>query len=395
MNIEGRLNIQLLRDEQDAWLAKIKSSRPLTATKIFHGKTPEEVLMILPMLYSICGNAQAQAAEAACLKAQGVVITEGDNKNLAREMLVLIETAKEHLCRILIDWPGYLGEENCTDELKSVLQLPLLFKQALFKEGIASGEAASIQTDLNQIPALIEQLDELLRRLIFVHQANEWFSINTKAELYEWIEQGETVASRLLKQVQLSAWEKLGANEIKFLPELDEDILLKRFSDSDAEDFITEPSWNNKPCESTSLARQKAQPLIQSLIGEYQNGLLSRIIARLMELAEIPTRLRNILAKIDNNDSSTSKTNIRSESGVGIGQIEAARGRLVHCVELERGIVKRYQILAPTEWNFHPLGVVTRALETLTTKNEILLRKQADLLINTIDPCVAYDLRVN
>ena len=80
---------------------------------------------------------------------------------------------------------------------------------------------------------------------------------------------------------------------------------------------------------------------------------------------------------------------------MGIGQVEAARGRLVHCVELERGVVKHYQILAPTEWNFHPLGVVARGLETLTTKNEILLRKQADLLINAIDPCVGYDITVH
>jgi uptake hydrogenase large subunit len=395
LNIEGRLDIQLSLDEQDAWRAKIKSSRPLAATKIFHGKTPEEVLKILPMLYNICGNAQAQAAETACLQAQGVVIPKGDNKKLAREMLVMIETAKEHLCRILIDWPGYLAEENCADELKAVLQLPLSFKRGLFEEGIAFGEATSLQTNLDQIPVLIDQLDELLQRLIFVRKPNEWFSINDRDALYEWIDQNETMVSRLLKQVQQSAWEKLGVTDIEYLPELDETLLLKQFSASDAEDFIAEPSWNNKPYESTSLARQKNHPLIKSLYKEYKNGLLTRIIARLLELAQIPSRLRNVFAMIENNDSSTSKTNIHSETGIGIGQLEAARGHLVHCVELERGIVKRYQILAPTEWNFHPLGVVAQGLKSLTTKNETLLRKQADMLINAIDPCVAYDITVH
>lgn len=266
MNIEGRLDIQLSLDEQVCRRVKIKSSRPLAATKIFHGKTPEEVLKILPMLYNICGNAQAHAAETACLQAQGIVILEGDNKKLAREMLVLIETAKEHLCRILIDWPGYLDEENHADELKAVLQLPLSFKLGLFEEGIVFGEATSLQTNLDQIPALIDQLDELLQRLIFVCKPNEWFSINNRDALYEWIDQNETMVSRLIKQVQQSAWEKLGVTDIEYLPELDETLLLKQFSAADAEDFIAKPNWNNTPCESTSLVRQKGHPLIQPYI---------------------------------------------------------------------------------------------------------------------------------
>jgi Ni,Fe-hydrogenase I large subunit len=80
---------------------------------------------------------------------------------------------------------------------------------------------------------------------------------------------------------------------------------------------------------------------------------------------------------------------------VGLAQVEAARGRLVHRVEVERGSVRRYQILAPTEWNFHPDGAAARALLNLPAGEAALQRRLAAALINAVDPCIDYDLVVN
>jgi Ni,Fe-hydrogenase I large subunit len=68
---------------------------------------------------------------------------------------------------------------------------------------------------------------------------------------------------------------------------------------------------------------------------------------------------------------------------------------LVHRVELERGGVRRYQILAPTEWNFHPDGAAAQALMRLPARDPAVLRRLAAMLINAVDPCVGYDLRVD
>jgi hypothetical protein len=51
-----------------------------------------------------------------------------------------------------------------------------------------------------------------------------------------------------------------------------------------------------------------------------------------------------------------------------------------------------YRLLAPTEWNFHPRGVVVQALETLAPDAD--LEQLASLLVEAIDPCVGYDLEV-
>ena len=40
--------------------------------------------------------------------------------------------------------------------------------------------------------------------------------------------------------------------------------------------------------------------------------------------------------------------------GKGFGATEAARGALAHWIEIENGVIKNYQIIAPTTWNVGP-----------------------------------------
>jgi len=67
----------------------------------------------------------------------------------------------------------------------------------------------------------------------------------------------------------------------------------------------------------------------------------------------------------------------------------------VHRVELEHNGVRRYQILAPTEWNFHPAGAAAQGLMQLPAEDAYVLHRLATLLINAVDPCVGYDLIVH
>ena len=137
-------------------------------------------------------------------------------------------------------------------------------------------------------------------------------------------------------------------------------------------------------------------PLIGSLLGCDGAGLLARLAALLVELAELPERVRELSAAIQ---ASTVEVPDAAEAvpptGTGMAQVEAARGRLVHRVELDHGSVRRYRILAPTEWNFHPAGAAAQALLKLPADDATRLHRQAALLINAVDPCVGYDLLVN
>ncbi|MFZ1573767.1 MAG: nickel-dependent hydrogenase large subunit, partial [Chromatiaceae bacterium] len=80
--------------------------------------------------------------------------------------------------------------------------------------------------------------------------------------------------------------------------------------------------------------------------------------------------------------------------GVGLAQVQAARGLLVHRVAIQAGRVADYRILAPTEWNFHPQGAAALGLATLPDADDETLHRIGGLFVTALDPCVAYDLRI-
>ena len=81
--------------------------------------------------------------------------------------------------------------------------------------------------------------------------------------------------------------------------------------------------------------------------------------------------------------------------GTGLAQVQAARGLLVHRVQIDAGRVTGYRILAPTEWNFHPRGVVATGLADIVANTAPdQLEPLARLFIAAVDPCVDYDLQL-
>ncbi len=126
----------------------------------------------------------------------------------------------------------------------------------------------------------------------------------------------------------------------------------------------------------------------EALKREYVTGLLVRLVARLTEIARLAGGLR-LVSGVSAGEGAGGVGPVNP----GIGQAAAARGQLVHRVELNGDVIGGYQILAPTEWNFHPKGVVVQALSALTG-DSASIEKQARLLIDAIDPCVGYELNL-
>ena len=391
MSLEGRLTIAL---HPRRGRAEIRSSRPLRAVRIFEGRRPREVLMQVPLLFSVCGMAQATAAVQAFRQSVRGEDATGGAADTARRLLTRLETAREHLWRILMDWPALLGEPP--DPRRAAPLQPLLrdLRRALFGDADAFALEAEARPDGQALPGLIRRLEEILQRLVFGCPPGQWLRIGDGGALVAWAGDTQTVAARLLREMVKRGWQDMGDVPGEFLPELRPAALNRRLQARDAERFIAAPQWHDGPCETTPLARQCGSPLIRSLRGEHGDGLLTRQAARLVELARIPPAMRRLADGL----TEAAPREVAGDAlppGVGIGQVEAARGRLVHRVEVADGVVRRYQILAPTEWNFHPRGTLARALGTLRAGDEATLRRQAALLIDAVDPCVGYRLRVH
>jgi Ni,Fe-hydrogenase I large subunit len=80
-------------------------------------------------------------------------------------------------------------------------------------------------------------------------------------------------------------------------------------------------------------------------------------------------------------------------ANAGFGAVESARGRLYHWAEIgpeER--VAAYAILAPTEWNFHPVGPFVAGLLGARVGQGEAARLAAARLAALFDPCVAFDV---
>lgn len=355
--IEGQLTISLNRADQSVL---ITSTRPLQAlSTLLKGKTVEQVLQLIPMLFSICGTAQSAAALKAC--EQALNIEPNTELWQARLALVELETQREHVLRILLDWCQFNSESVSQEHLKYTVGVLSQARSAWFAKGRAFDLVGvnlrvypSLGDDAFDVPChdrantsvcpygtLQEEWSVFLEAVIFGESLDRWRERSNLASLQHWIDQQSTLAARTLKSLQEQALARLGLNS-----------------------FTLEH-------EASVLSRQAQQPLIQEALAEYGNGIFTRYLARLVELAfGVP---------------STS-------------YIEAARGRLVHTVQLDSANkVLDYQIIAPTEINFSSQGVVSAGLQALmhSMQSDEILKYYADLWIKAVDPCVSYRCEIS
>ncbi|EGW20977.1 nickel-dependent hydrogenase large subunit [Methylobacter tundripaludum] len=390
MTPAGSILIDLHHRFGNATGVQIASSRPDTVAQVLIGKTPEQALDTVPLLFTLCGNAQAYAALLACRAALGMA-TEPDIDS-ARELLVQLETLREHAWRILLDWPLFIGLAQDKTALATLLKFDALFKRHLFRHGEAFKLDSRLDVDAAQLTKLIDALEALIDVSIFNGRLADFQALTCEAQLLDWLWRNDALPAKLLNYLYSQDWGMTGQNDIACLPKLDAEALNRQILREDLTTFTRIPRWQGRCFEVTLLNRQWSQPLISEMRRHYGNGLIVRMLARLLEVALIPFQLRQLLAQIKN-DAALPINNTAS-NGIGLAQVQAARGLLIHRLALRQGRVHDYRIIAPTEWNFHPEGVVAQGLKQLTAQSLNDLQRQAELYINAVDPCVQYALNL-
>jgi Ni,Fe-hydrogenase I large subunit len=82
----------------------------------------------------------------------------------------------------------------------------------------------------------------------------------------------------------------------------------------------------------------------------------------------------------------------------GMAWVEMARGLLVHQLVFkgsqEGSVANVCRVLAPTEWNFHPQGVVASGLSGLSGHNGEEVAQRVGVLMAAFDPCVPFEIGV-
>jgi coenzyme F420-reducing hydrogenase alpha subunit len=381
MIAEGRLSLEIGWNGKRVTGTAIRSTRPLQASRLLEGKPVAQAIETVPLLFSVCGRAQTVAAAAACAAALGK--SAGPAAARLRERMVAAECLQEYLWRLLLDLPPLLGEAPQLDEF------------VLLRRGFAEvtgklaamphwwmEEAADDDADWS---GMAEDAEAFLARVVFGMPCADWLGLQDEA-FAAWLEGGATPTARL--QMRLSQME-LGRSTVTLLPPADEMLRALAPLLESAEDFAGRPLWQGAPAETGALARQAMHPRLRGL----GSTVGARVLARLVELARLPARLR---AGEQSAEPWVRATALRP--GVGFSAVETARGTLVHGVTLadDKGNagVARWRIVAPTEWNFHPQGAFAQGLAGAAARSEDEVRRAAALLAHALDPCVAYEIRV-
>jgi hydrogenase large subunit len=97
---------------------------------------------------------------------------------------------------------------------------------------------------------------------------------------------------------------------------------------------------------------QIQDPLFLDIMEKLGPSVFTRTLARLHEAPRLYDYIDEWLRQIDLNGDFYIKPTERD--GKGFGATEAARGALAHWIEIENGVIKNYQVMAPTTWNVGP-----------------------------------------
>lgn len=388
MSSEGALTITLDCTGSIVERVHIQSSRPMHVAKVLIGKSPEQCLSTVRLLFHVCGNAQALASLLALRQAMGIAAEPAAEQ--ARQLLVQMETAREHAMRVLMDWPRFLDKTPGGLRSAELLQFDRNAKALLFEQGDVFSLNARLAVREREIGGLIERLETFLDEMLFAGGMRDWQVLETEAQLLKWLDHNQSLPAALIADLYRRNWQGIGQNAIAALPGVEDESLLSSLAH---DDFSRTPCWSGRCHETGPLARQQAHPLLSDLGKCYRNGLICRLAARLSELAGIPSRLKELLESL--RGTSNGDDWVGAARPWGIAQVQAARGLLIHGVVLEQGMVADYRIVAPTEWNFHPQGVVAESLMQLQSEYSDVLKRQAELLINAVDPCVQYRIGIS
>jgi hydrogenase large subunit len=155
------------------------------------------------------------------------------------------------------------------------------------------------------------------------------------------------------------------------------------------------PRLGGRVVETGALARQvvSGHPLVRDLVAHSGGNVRNRVIARLLEIALIVPHLERWVREIEPDDPWCAETRLPHE-GRAEGFTEAARGSLGHWLEVRRGRISNYQIVAPTTWNFSPRdaagipGALEQALIGTPVEPGETTPVAVQHVVRSFDPCM-------
>ncbi|SFV67150.1 Uptake hydrogenase large subunit [hydrothermal vent metagenome] len=152
--------------------------------------------------------------------------------------------------------------------------------------------------------------------------------------------------------------------------------------------YAKNAQYKNEYYETGPLSRMMAIgfPIVKNMHRRFKDSAYSRVMARVFELAYLLKHSKSLLESISIDQQSYVKTaDINKLTATGRGVVEAPRGPLIHEIDIKDGIIQKYKIITPTQFNIgsSQKPSLTPAQKAMTG----LTQEEALFVFRTFDVC--------
>lgn len=340
--------------------------------RLLRGQQGESVERTLGQLFTLCAHAHRRTARLALNAAN-----PQPEKRLPHEppVLLWLETARDHLRSMVLDWPRrQAGVLATPDSLEWLRNCPLAMSHSPSQS--TPDQAWNTLTQLRHWVET-ELLDQPVGRWLIHHREPDalarWCcshapNLPPVQSLHTWFALAHALTPHTRTLALLHANPLVQAASLQAVAN----------AVASEHDFAQQPTWLGQCAETGPWTRLRHQNRTST-----PTTVWTRLSARWTELMEI--------AAIKPYTSAQQIPDVLASGALCVGEgqaiawCEMARGLLLHWVQLDtQGRVADYQVLAPTEWNFHPQGALAKALSALAANDT----RSAWALAAAFDACV-------
>lgn len=356
-------------------LPTIESSRPDAAARLAPGRLASELPTLLGNVFTLCSHAHRFTARRAVASALGQVdATSADDIRALQ-----LATLRDQVLRIAHDWPTQLPTHS-PDQSEQLDPMLHLRACPLWRQDLSA---------IDQLAALPQWLEHHWLGM----PAADWLArhqADPEGWAARWCETSTSPVARLLHSQRAASQRLLTpARPLDVLSDSSTHMPMLARQMADVEGFCARPQWQGRVPDTGPWTRRADPATLPA------HNAWMRFVSRLIDVLHLSG---------PHGAAWLSHGALPLHAGEGVAWTEMARGLLVHWVRLDPPLagvsgassasidtarVAACRVLAPTEWNFHPRGVLAQSLAALAGPTR---RFDARRLALAFDPCVAFDV---
>lgn len=384
---------------------------------ILVGKAPRDALVITPRVCGICNHAHLIAAVRAIedgYRNAGVEVNLTKKANDIREFTLACELIQNHVKWFYLNiLPTLERLLDCESEENYALKASYLSNTITKALAIFAGQwphssyavpggvtCDPTYVDVLQAQTLVDESILFFEQIMTGLKLEEYLTLDTCVSL----SQVKGDFGKALQLIGKNGMAELGQSHDRFIV-FGECLFWKTGKSLPTKistvnpKFVSEAvqggtkakavAYKNRLYEVGPLARAMVnkEPIVKNLHKRYKDSLLTRVFARVHEIALLLEHSKKLLKNLDLNEASCSlDASLLLDKFEGTGVVEAARGSLIHKVKVKKGVIEKYEIIVPTQWNLshgdeNEKGIAIKAM--LGSKSI----EEASFIFRTFDVC--------